>query len=276
MGGVGSASSHFARFLKAAPPAYRTARKVRHAVGSRLPPRNIAGIPGRVHRNDLMLADGSAQSAAVYASVGREAVELIDQALREAGRSFADGGRGLDFGCGHGRVLRWLVQRLDPSSVTCCDLDPEAVAFCASEFGATPLVSNQDFELADTGPFDLIWAGSLATHLPEEAWFRWSKLAGRLLGPRGVVVFTTHAPALAAADRYLPDMGRHADELSRALKDTGFAYRPYTHYGHDGYGVAFHDPDRVERDMASVGLSRVLFRPKGWDSHQDLHAFWKP
>jgi SAM-dependent methyltransferase len=259
--------------LKKRPSLYRLARRIRLAAGHLLPPTVLPGVPGRVHRNDLMLEDRSSRSAEVYGATGREAVELIGQALRASGRTFSDVTAALDFGCGHGRVLRWLVERIDPSRVTACDLDPEAVRFCASEFAVMPLVSDRSFQSVAQGSYDLVWAGSVATHLPEDAWRTWVTLMPQLLQPGGVVVFTTHEPALVLSGVYTPDLQREGKRLKECLDKTGFAYLPYRHYGAEGYGIAFHDRRRVDQDMSEVGLRRTLFLRRGWVTHQDVHAF---
>ena len=45
----------------------------------------------------------------------------------------------LDFGCGYGRVIRFLVERVPPDRIWASDVAHEAVDFCRSEFGVHPL-----------------------------------------------------------------------------------------------------------------------------------------
>src|SRR5205085_1205813 len=68
--------------------------------------------------------------------------------------------------CGYGRVLRFLVRRFPDARVTACELLPDAVRFCAATFNAIPAQSAYELDTLTLGArYDLIWCGSLATHL---------------------------------------------------------------------------------------------------------------
>ncbi len=264
--------------LKRYPPLYRSARWARLALGHRLPPRRIEGVPGRVHRNDLMLPIVDESAVASYVRVGQQAADVIEEAVELAARS--DQIRDvLDLGCGHGRVLRFLRERLGAATITACDLDPEAVAFCASELGAHPLQGSEDFEGIGFAEYDLVWMGSLVTHLPNERWRQLATVLGRVLRPEGVLVFSSHGEqALHELDHYAPGLEARRAEVVGPLERTGHAYVPYRHYGGDAYGVAFHTTAEVDRTITSAlggSTRRLLHRPAGWGGHQDLHAFQK-
>ena len=79
----------------------------------------------------------------------------------------------LDLPCGHGRVMRWLRATFPKASLTACDIDGDGVSFCAETFGARPALSSTDPEDLVLGTFDLIWCGSLLTHLRPGDWDRW-------------------------------------------------------------------------------------------------------
>ena len=125
----------------------------------------------------------------LYFEAGRSATEHIERALTATGRERPH--RILDFACGHGRVLRALKAAFPDSEFTASDIEPSAIAFCAEQFGARPVESSYLIEQVDLGgPFDLIWVGSLFTHVDAE-------MCGRLLGhlasaldDRGLLVFT--------------------------------------------------------------------------------------
>src|SRR5207302_10524500 len=102
-----------------------------------------------------------------YFHFGLPTIRGIEDALRAAGRSGI--ARVLDFPSGYGRVLRFLVCRFSGACFTACDLDRQAVEFCSRTFGASPLYSKSDFrEVEIDGEFDLIWCGSLLTHLDRQ------------------------------------------------------------------------------------------------------------
>lgn len=264
--------------VKQVPVLYRGFRSMRLRVGSTLPPRRVDGLPGRVHRNDLMLTSLAAPAVESYARLGRQAVDLIDEAVELAGRR-GSLEHALDLGCGHGRVLRVLRERHPELSITACDLDREAVTFCAREFAAVPLLGSEDFEAIPFDDYDLVWMGSLLTHLPTERWHQLASVIGAILRPEGVVVFSTHGEqALHQLDHYGPGLEARRLEIVEPLRRSGHVYVPYRHYSGDTYGVAFHTTDDVDDTIVSAlgGASRrLLFRSAGWGGHQDVHAFQK-
>jgi SAM-dependent methyltransferase len=215
------------------------------------------------------------ESARHYCWVGEQTVALLHDALAAAGRSFEGAARWLDFGCGHGRVLRVLVQHVPAAHITACDLDPEAVAFCASEFRAVPLVSSLDIEAVPLASYDVIWMGSVLTHIAEPAALRVLSSLASHLTDQGVLVFTTHGDTseefLRSLAATLPS--RRAEIQSRLAAD-GFAYVPYPHYRSDDYGLSWHRPQWVEQNLSDgLGLKRILYREKGWAGTQDAWAF---
>src|SRR6185436_830844 len=72
-----------------------------------------------------------------YFSVGRSAVDVVMQACMAS--TLTEVRTVLDLPCGYGRVLRHLVALFPRASFAACDVDREAVEFCASTFGAKPL-----------------------------------------------------------------------------------------------------------------------------------------
>jgi 2-polyprenyl-3-methyl-5-hydroxy-6-metoxy-1,4-benzoquinol methylase len=77
--------------------------------------------------------------------------------------------------------------------LTACDLDRDAVDFCAAEFNARPVYSHEDIRCVSLDQcFDVIWCGSLFTHLDSQQWPDFLGFFAEHLSPDGVLVFTTH------------------------------------------------------------------------------------
>jgi hypothetical protein len=69
----------------------------------------------------------------------------------------------LDFGCGHGRVTRWFVAAFPKAQIHITDYQKTAVEFCVANFGCRAT----DNEIP-AARFDLVWLGSVFTHLPSQ------------------------------------------------------------------------------------------------------------
>src|SRR4029453_405200 len=109
-----------------------------------------------------------------YFDCGRSALECINKALLIASIPPKRIKRILDLPCGHGRVLRHLKAAFPEAEIAACDLLRDGVDFCSSTFGATAIYSCDEPEAIPLKPesFDLIWVGSLFTHLDAPLWSR--------------------------------------------------------------------------------------------------------
>lgn len=216
-----------------------------------------------------------------YLATGRSALACIMESLAAAHKR--ELGQILDFGSGYGRVLRFLSQAFPEATITASEVDPDAVEFCARTFGAVGVASRNDPHHASfASPFDLIWAGSVFTHLTKDLWEAWLPVLGAALVDDGVLVFSTHGPEVEANIRGgSTDYGLEADAVDSILhdyRDTGFGYgdypgldaSPYRHLAR--YGITVVNPSTVHSLAGAVGLRVVHYIPTGWSKHQDVYA----
>ncbi len=97
----------------------------------------------------------------------------------------------LDFACGYGRALRFFRAAFPDARLVACDISADAVDFCAQEFGAVPVYSQEDPDAIDLpGPFDVIWVGSLFTTCPSRSGSASSTCWTSVLAEDGLLVFT--------------------------------------------------------------------------------------
>lgn len=249
----------------------RVAGGVRRRLRRPGPPLDFPAVEGRIHPHDDM-KDPRDTSAAHYAKVGRSALEEIRESLEPAGLSFGDVGSCLDMPSGYGRVLRLLRRELPAAQITACDVNREAIRFCASEFGALPLRSRGRLETLRLGRYDLIWCGSLITHLDDRRVERLLRQFADALMPGGVAVLTIHGDPPDESD---PTYGPLAHEARCALASRGSFHVPYAG-ALDDYGHAWHTEAHIRGmfDRVSGGaVEPVSFRRRGWDEHQDVLAF---
>lgn len=257
---------------------YQAARAVRMGLGRVAPPRSYEGIPGRVHFNDFMLIDNSPEGVEQYREGALDVIANIEATLSRAGRGFDDVESWLDFGCGYGRVVRFLVERTPADRVWASDVIEEGVDFCAAEFGVHPALSRG--ALADVDlprRFDFLYAISVITHLDEENSSVFLRRLGDWLAPGGLVLFTTHGRwSLENLAYYGNTYDAMRPEIERDVREKGFAFVPYHHYSGDDYGMTWHSADYVKERIEAIhggALELVRFEPNGLDGRQDVFAY---
>lgn len=226
-----------------------------------------------VHAGDGMYADNDAY----YLQTGISALNAIYASLNAADVQPDQVSAVMDYACGYGRVTRWLQATFAKSSLYAGDLDPKAVAAVSSLMGAQTVQLTKDLSLPLPGKFDLIWVGSLVTHLKEEAVQNLLQFLGQSLTQTGVLVVTAHGDYVADRIRRREKSYNLAESemqpLLAAYENTGFAFAPYP--GEDDYGISINTPAKLTQMACEAGLELVRFEKKGWVKHQDCFAFIK-
>jgi 2-polyprenyl-3-methyl-5-hydroxy-6-metoxy-1,4-benzoquinol methylase len=195
-----------------------------------------------------------------FLSGGRLGAETIVETLQRHGRRIEQC-KILDFGCGCGRVTRYWAHLT--ATINGCDVSPDAVEWCRENlrFGRFD-VNELSPPLAYTdGQFDLVYALSVLTHLPEDLQQSWTREFSRLVAPGGLVIVTTHGEAyreqLASRDRARFDRGELVVRAAAAAGSNACA--------------AFHPPDYFRR-LTSREFTVLEFVESGarGNPHQDL------
>ncbi|MBK8980031.1 MAG: class I SAM-dependent methyltransferase [Planctomycetes bacterium] len=206
-----------------------------------------------------------------YLRGGRTALRCVKLALLAAGRRSPQ--RILDLPSGFGRVLRFLRAEWPEAEIVACDLQPGAVQWCAERYRAVPVVSVEEpRDVSLQGPFDLIWCGSLLTHLPVRRWSDWLERFETLLSSHGVLVFSVHGRLVEHYLRSGVDYSLGADGVAALLAGVdrdGFAYVDYP--GWDGYGVSLSRADWVVRELLARNTLRLVsYAERALNRHQDV------
>jgi trans-aconitate methyltransferase len=185
----------------------------------------------------------------------------------------------LDFPCGHGRALRFFRAAFPQSEIYASDLLADGVEFCRTSFGVKTFASSVDISSMEfPSGNDLIWCGSLISHMSES---RTMVLVDKLfssLSANGILLLTIHGRAYT---RYLnaitPMMKSHEwDNVVRDYYRRGYGYQVYSvpEFIETQYGFSLTSPAWVYENLIHCHDDRALlfFAEKGWHEHQDVVA----
>ncbi len=198
---------------------------------------------------------------------GRLGEKTIQNLLETQGLSLADLGNVLDFGCGCGRVIRFLDKYsttqlhgsdINLASVYWCDQNLEFAEFSSNHL-APPLRYRKD-------TFDLVYAFSVFTHLSGEMQQVWMDEMRRILKRKGFLLVTLHG-------KY------HIRDLTPDQK-TAFQHGEMVVVNEnlEGHNVcaSFH-PESYVRETLSNGFKVLEFVPQGalGNPRQDAYLLQK-
>jgi 2-polyprenyl-3-methyl-5-hydroxy-6-metoxy-1,4-benzoquinol methylase len=219
-----------------------------------------------------------------YFSVGADVLRILVAALiqdlREPPQTI------LDFPSGSGRVTRHLRAFFPDARIVACDLYESHLDFCVREFGAESIVSKENFDEIDFGlRFDLIFCGSLLTHLPEDLFRSVFRLISRSLTDRGLAVITLHGRHSEFFQKYKSKY--LSDDLfaiaESAVADSGFGYVDYGHplratFNRQArYGISVAYPHwTLKLVEADYGIRVLGYAERSWDDHHDVLVIGKP
>jgi Methyltransferase domain len=233
----------------------------------------LSNVSLRLHPKDDMYVAGEGRH---YLSVGLSAMRNINKALVHA-RNDTPITTILDFPSGFARVLRFLKVGFPAATIFGGELEPEAVEFTRTAFGVQTTMSMEDVSgFSLPGPFDLIWSGSLLTHLDERRAIDVLKLFYRHLAQGGLCLFTMHGTTstewmTSGVENYgLSPSGR--DKVLSELASRGYGYSDYHHGSQYGISVATFS-HMLEMASAAGDWALSSFFERAWGRHHDVYGF---
>jgi SAM-dependent methyltransferase len=206
--------------------------------------------------------------AAFFLRSGEQHAVLIRELLLEAGTSVEDLDALLDWGCGCGRVLRhW--HDLPRTQVFGCDINPKMTAWCAANlrFARVDVTELEPPLPYPDSAFDLVYAFSVFTHLPENLQREWMRECRRVLRPGGYLLLSTMG-------EYYLGLQRLTD-AERAAFANGDLVVLYEHSAGTSLCSSYHPPEYVRSKLASE-FDAVAFRPAADDGRHDIHLLRTP
>lgn len=127
-----------------------------------------------------------------YFVEGQKHANLFVDYIRKFRPHLLSNAKILDFGCGHGRITRFLPSLLSPSKFVVADVWESAINFCAKEFEAIPFFISRDSKISKfDSKFDIVLSFSVFSHLPPIDFEFYLSELRKSLNEDGLLLFTT-------------------------------------------------------------------------------------
>ena len=203
---------------------------------------------------------GESLSITNFLNVGKACAEHLQNQLQRIGIGLENASRVLDFGCGSGRTLAWLIEQYPATQFYGADVDKEAIEWCRRNLAGAKYVSNSaDPPLPfEASYFDVIYCISVFTHLDEGKQDLWLAEMKRILKPGGALVLTVHGERTAQAlDR----------DSAGLFRDRGFVHlrsRKLSGMLPEWYNTSWHSRSYIVTRLKRVfGEAQYISLPDG-------------
>jgi SAM-dependent methyltransferase len=239
-------------------------------------PKAPVGVTAKLHPEDFILhfilnvnKDKTTAVEQYYAN-GRSSAQCLRDVLAEDTTIDPNSKfQLLEFASGYGCVTRHLAESLPNATITSCDIHPQAMKFIADEMKVDTVLSKSEPELFKLGrQFDLVFALSFFTHMPDRTYGPWMEALFQHVRPGGYLIFTT------AGDRGI------AQTPNASISDDGYGFIPQSEQGDldiAEYGSTFSTPFYVTRRIYRLlKAPLVSLRTGYWWAVQDTYVVKRP
>lgn len=181
----------------------------------------------------------------------------------------------LDFGCGSGRVTRWIRAAFPEAIIHACDIRQQDLDFVKKSFQAQTWISGIDIDaLTPLDCYNLIWVGSVFTHLSATISTHLFDKLMSWLNPKGLLIFSVHGRYVlyrANTGDNIYGLGENWRALLRTYENTGFGYADYPMQ--NGYGISASKSEWWTNLIEHRSEMRLaLLSERAWDNHHDVIA----
>lgn len=234
---------------------------------------DLAAVNLEISPDDNMFAEGFDDH---YFSVGFSGLINILTSLACAQKGKHNVKSIFDFPSGWGRELRFIKAYFPEADITAGEIEERALTFCRKQFAVNTFLSQKDFnKIPVKHKYDLIWCGSLFTHLSKVRFKQLLDFFYHSLHDDGMLCFTAHGRyARHLLDSKKFTYGLNKWQIAKLLlqhKISGYGYINYR--GTIDYGISLVRPSWIIRSLEmNDQLKVVLYKEKGYDNHQDVIA----
>jgi len=225
---------------------------------------NTLSVNRHVSPNDNMWTTGKD-----YFSVGESGLAAVKAVLSLSRKR--DVQTILDLPSGWGRVGRYLRAAFPAAQITFCDIETEGTEFCAREFGGDAFYSKPELsKLVLPYSYDVIWVGSLFTHVDYDRTKRWLEHLCSFLSPDGVLVATFHGNSSIEVQKTHPMIDPASwQKIVHEYENAGYGYAPYETI--EGLGISLCKPSKIVEVVEGIpGIRLLSYMERGWADNHDV------
>jgi len=208
-------------------------------------------INNTIHPEDEMMTflSSSGKSEKDYLISGQLDFKWFFEIIEKHRPSFLKNKSILDYGCGHGRITRYITKMLSPEKLVAADVWGSAVNFCAEQFNSTPFLISNNNTITKLGlKYDIIISFSVFSHLPPQSFESNLIELKNSLNDDGILLFTTHGKYHSDLNKLSLKDGFHYGSLSKQPNHTG------GRLSGDEYSFMCVTKEFVEKILDKIGL----------------------
>ena len=204
-----------------------------------------------------------------YLKAGKIDASVFVQTIKKWRPSFMFGKKVLDYGCGHGRITRYLPKFIAPSKLVVADVWQSAINFCAQEFNGIPFLVSKDHPISELRlKFDIIISMSVFSHLPPVSFEFFLNDLSKTLADGGLLLFTTKGEYFSNKQGFSLNKGFHYINNKKKPNETEGRLKG------DEYAFMCVSTKYVENLLKKIGL-RLLEYKETAVRRQDLYVVEK-
>lgn len=170
-----------------------------------------------------------------FLHLGERAADEFLRLATEHGAPLGDADAVLEFGCGCGRVARYVSART-PGPFHGCDINPKLVRWCREHLRGEYRVTDQTPPLPYDGEsFALVYALSVFTHMRDAPARAWLADLARVTRLGGLALLTFHDEHGPGAETLQPELGRDGFRIRYRAREGSNLHTGY--FTHEGFAA---------------------------------------